>query len=73
MRLGPALLGLVAGEAEVHLLVHVVDPAERDQMVLAHGLQVQLGQFDLTALDVVHLAHVLAVRADHFHVLGDAG
>ncbi len=33
VRLGPALLGLVAGEVQVNLLVHIFDPAERDQVM----------------------------------------
>ena len=41
--------------------------------MFAHGLQVELGQFDAVALDVVDAADVMIVGADDFHVLADLG
>lgn len=51
--------------------VDVVDPANRDHVVFEAGAEVQPGQFDLIAVDVIDAADVAAVRADDFKAFAE--
>ncbi len=53
--------------------VDVVDPADRDHMVFEARAQVQLGQFDLVAVNVIDAADVFAVGADDFKAFAKQG
>lgn len=53
------------------LVVHPLDPADRDHVVLEPAGEIQLGQFDLAALHMVDAADMFAVRADDFEVFLD--
>jgi len=55
----------------VDLVVDVIDPGQRNEVVLQAGAEIELGKFDVLSKDVVHLAEMMAVRAHHFHVFGD--
>lgn len=57
----------------MHVLVHVIDPADRDHVVLKAGGEVQLRKFDHIAMDMVDATDVLAVGADDFEVFADGG
>ena len=59
--LGPAGLGLVLGQVQVDVFIHVIDPADGDHVVFEAAGQVQLGQFDLVSDDVIDAPDVLAV------------
>src|SRR5262249_34858617 len=51
----PPRLGLGAGLLEVHVGVDMVDPRQRNEVVLAAGVGVVLGQLDLvTPFQLVH-------------------
>src|ERR1700730_4301296 len=52
------------------LVVHVIDPFDRDEMRPAAGLRVVLGQNDTVgAFLVVNSADVLAIGTHHFHMV----
>jgi hypothetical protein len=52
------------------LLVHVIDPIDRDEMMPAAGFRIVLAQYDAVgSLQVVDGTNVLAVQAHNFHVL----
>ena len=51
--------------------VDVVDPADRDHVVFEARAEVQLGQFDLVAVDVIDAADMLAVGADDFKAFAE--
>jgi len=53
------------------VLVHVIDPADRDHVVLEAAGEIELGQFDLVAVDVIDPTDVLAVGTDDFEVFAD--
>src|SRR5262249_39603531 len=58
----PARLRLGAGLLEVDVLVHVIDPCQRNEVVLAAGIRVILRQLDLIpAFQMVHRADVHAI------------
>lgn len=51
--------------------VDVVDPADRDHVVLEAGAEIQPGQFDLVAVDMVDAADMAAVGADDFEAFAE--
>lgn len=51
--------------------VDVVDPADRDHVVFEARAEVQLGQFDLIAVNVIDAADMAAVRADDFKAFAE--
>lgn len=53
------------------MLIHVIDPADRDHVVLEPAREIQLGQFDPVADDMVDATDMLAVGADDFEVFAD--
>jgi hypothetical protein len=53
--------------------VDVIDPADRDHVVFETRAEVELGQFDLLAMDVIHTADVRAVGADDFEAFAQEG
>jgi hypothetical protein len=55
----------------MHVLIDMVDPAEGDHVMFEAAGEIELGQFDLVADDVVDTAHMLAVRPDDFEVFLD--
>ena len=57
----------------MHVLVDVIDPADRDHVVLQAGGEVELRKFDHVAVDMVDATDVLAVRADDFEVFANGG
>ena len=66
--------GVLAGFVQVHMRVDVVDPVHRDEVVLALGGGVLLGQLDaVLAFYVVDGADVLPIGSQHFHVFVDIG
>jgi hypothetical protein len=68
----PFLFGLVSLLVEMHMFVDVIDPIHRNEMVLAVGCRVGLGQLDeFATLEMVHRADMLAVGTQHFHVILD--
>src|SRR5262245_2223850 len=68
----PARLRLGAGLLEMDVLVHVIHPGERNEMMLAAGIRIVLGQFHLVPpFQVVHGSNVHAVRPEHFHMFLD--
>jgi len=69
--LRPARLGLVLRHIEMHMPVDVMDPADRDHVVLESADEVEPGQFDPVADDVIDATDVLAVGADDFEVFAD--
>src|ERR1700704_4334169 len=65
----PPRLGLGAGLLEVDHGIDVIDPRQRNEMVLATGIRVVLCKLHLVSpFQVIHGADVHAVRAEHFHV-----
>ena len=65
----PARLRLGAGLLEVHVLVDMVDPRERNKMMLAVRIGVGLRQLHLIlAFKMVHGADVHAVGTENLHV-----
>ena len=46
-------------------------PGKGDEVVLQAGAEVEFGQFKFLAQHQIHLADVLAIGSDHFHVFGD--
>ena len=68
----PACLCLGAGLLEVHMLVDVVDPCERNKMMLAMRIGVGLRQLHLIlTFKMVHGADVHPVGTENFHVFLD--
>ena len=55
------------------VLIDMIDPADRDHVVFETAGEVEFGQLDLVADDVVHTADMLAVGADDFEVFTDLG
>ncbi len=53
------------------MLIDMVDPADRDHMVFEAAGEIEPGQFDLIADDVVDAPDMLAVGADDFEVFAD--
>lgn len=53
------------------VLIDALDPADRDHVVFEAACEVQLGQFDLVADDVIDAADVFAVGTDDFEVFAD--
>src|ERR1700726_96550 len=52
------------------LLIHVIDPFDRDEMMLAAGLRIVLARYDAVgSLQMVDGTNMLAVQAHNFHVL----
>jgi hypothetical protein len=52
------------------LLVHVIDPIDRDEVLPAARFRIVLAQYDAVGgLQVVDGANVVAVQAHNFHVL----
>ena len=52
------------------LLVHVVDPIDRDEVLPPAGFRIVLAQYDaVSSLQVVDGTDVFAVQAQNFHVL----
>src|SRR5690606_2263160 len=52
--------------------VDMVDPVQRNEVMLPAGLGVVLGQLDLVlAFDVIDGSDMLAIRAEYFHVFLD--
>ena len=68
---GPEGLGLFLGNAQVDMLIHAIDPADRDHVVLEAACEIELGQFDLVTEDVVDATDVTAVRTDDFQMFLD--
>jgi hypothetical protein len=63
---------LGANLLEMDLLVDVIDPRERDEMVLAAGLRIILRELDrIPAFQTVHDTDVDAIGTEHFHMLLD--
>jgi hypothetical protein len=55
------------------LLVHVIDPLDRDEVLPAARFWIVLAQYDaIGSLQVVDGTNVFAVRAHNFHVLLNA-
>jgi len=56
----------------VDVLVHVIDPRKRNEVMLAAGVRIVLRQLDLIpAFQMVHGADVHAVRTEDFHMFLD--
>ena len=53
------------------VLIDMVDPADRNHVVFEAAGEIQLGQFDLVADDVIDAADVAAVGTDDFEVFAD--
>src|SRR5438105_2824546 len=54
------------------MLVDMIDPRQRDEMVLAARLRIVLGQLDhIPALQTVNGANVPAIGTEHLHVFLD--
>ena len=53
------------------VFVDVIDPADGDHVVFETAGEVELGQFDGVAVDVIDAADVAAVGADDFEVFLD--
>lgn len=51
--------------------VDVIDPADRDHVVFEARGEVQFGQFDPVAMDVIDAADVAAVGADDFEAFAE--
>ena len=69
----PLRYGVLGRLVEVDMGVHLVHPGERNEVMLAAGLRIALGELDLVrAVQVIDDADVLAVGAEHFHVFLDA-
>jgi hypothetical protein len=50
------------------LLVHVIDPVDRDEMLLSARFRIVLAQYDaIGSLQVVDSTNVFAVQAHDFH------
>ena len=56
---------------KMDVLIDVMDPADRDHVVFEAAGEVEFGQLDLVADDVVDATDVLAVGADDFEVFAD--
>ena len=68
----PPGFGFGAGLFEVNVLVDVIDPGERNEMVLTLRIGVGFGQFQLiSTFEMVHGAHMYAVGTENLHVLLD--
>jgi len=68
----PGRFGRVAGQVETDLVIlDVIDPADRDQVVLKTSAHVELGQLDVGPRNMIDLADVFAVRPDDHHVFLD--
>src|SRR5262245_2417026 len=68
----PARLRLGARLLEVDVLVDVIHPGERNEMMLAPGIGGVLGPLDLiAAFQMVHGTDMHAVGTEHFHVFLD--
>src|SRR5262245_47679334 len=68
----PARLGLGGRLLEMNLHLDVVDPSERNQVVLTACLRIILGELDRIApFQMVHGSHMHAVGTNHFHVFLD--
>src|SRR5688572_9899592 len=68
----PLLDGLPARLIQMDMGADTFDPCAGDEMMPAACLRVGLGELDpLTAFQLVDDTDVLAIGADHFHVLPD--
>jgi hypothetical protein len=54
----------------MNLLVHVIDPIDRDEVLLPARFRIVLAQYNaIGSLQVVDSTNVFAVQADDFHAL----
>jgi len=54
----------------MNLLVHVIDPIDRDEVLLPARFRIVLAQYDaISSLQVVDSTNVFAVQAHDFHAL----
>lgn len=54
-------------------IIDALDPADRDHMVLEAAGQIQFGQLNLVAEDVIDAADMAAVRTKDFKMFSDEG
>src|SRR5262245_39037091 len=65
----PLHYGFLRRLIEMNLAVHVIDPIDRNEMMMAAGFRIVLGQHDtVAAFLVVDGADMFTVRSNHFHV-----
>src|SRR6187399_730942 len=70
----PARLRFGAGLLEMHVVVHVIDPGERNEVMLAAGVRVVLGELhQIPTFQMIHRSDMNAVGTEHFHVFLDHG
>jgi hypothetical protein len=55
------------------VLIDMMDPADGDHVVFEAAGEIEPGQFDLVADDVVDATDMLAVGTDNFEVFADLG
>src|SRR5664279_1423786 len=68
----PLRLDILGRLVQVNMLVDMVDQSQRNEMMLAAGSRIALGELDLVgALEVIDLADVGAVGTENFHVFLD--
>jgi hypothetical protein len=68
----PPLLNVLARSVEMDVLVDVVDPGQRNQVMLTAGFRIAFRQLDVAGtFQVIHGADVLAVGTQDFHVFLD--
>src|SRR5262249_24347667 len=66
----PLLHGRRARLVEVNLVIDVIHPIDRDDVMLPAGSRIVLGQQDaIGALHVIDRTNMLVVRADYFHMI----
>src|SRR5262249_21390749 len=54
---------------EVNLAVHIIDPIDRNEMMMAAGFRIVLGQHDtVAAFFMVDGSDMFTVRSNHFHM-----
>lgn len=68
---GPLGLGLGSGHIQSDKLADRHDGSLGQEMMLAVSLRIMMCQLDVIAVEMVHDADVLAIRANDFHMLFD--
>src|SRR5262245_58617052 len=54
---------------EVNLAVHIIDPIDRNEMMMAAGFRIVLGQHDtVAAFRMVDDSNMFTIRSNDFHV-----
>jgi hypothetical protein len=66
----PLLLHLVMLEVEMDMLVYMIHGAQWQPVMLA---RIVFGEFEIVAVQVIHLAVGVALCANHGHVFFDLG